>query len=61
MEGHHLKCVNASDSNYLHSIERAIRIGEAVLLQVVLLYPFYLIMSMLPESQNHKTLKHLCK
>ena len=34
MEGQQLKCVNASDTNYLHSIERAIRIGEAVLLQV---------------------------
>ncbi|KAK2187819.1 hypothetical protein NP493_153g03014 [Ridgeia piscesae] len=35
MEGQQLKCVNASDTNYLHSIERAIRIGEAVLLQEV--------------------------
>jgi len=34
MEGTKLKIVQASDGNYLRTLERAIRVGEPVLLQV---------------------------
>lgn len=34
MEGKKLKVLQASDPNYMRTMERAIRVGEAVLLQV---------------------------
>ena len=38
MEGTKLKVTNASDPNYMRTLERAIRIGESVLLQVFYLF-----------------------
>jgi hypothetical protein len=34
MEGKALKVLQASDPNFMRTIERALRVGEAVLLQV---------------------------
>ena len=34
MEGLKLKVVQASDANYLRTVERAMRVGDAVLIQV---------------------------
>ena len=47
MEGNRLKVIQAADPNYMRTLERAIRMGEPVLLQVRRSHEAYRVIHML--------------